>query len=138
MRRFTAPAAVLLLAACAAQPTPRAPGATLENTQWHLTELGGRQASAGSTLRLDAAEVQARGNTGCNSFFGRYELAGQHLRFGPLASTRRACVEPAKNLQEGAFLKALGETRAWRIEGNTLVLRGEAGDLARFAAQSMK
>jgi heat shock protein HslJ len=117
------------------------PGAPLENTDWKLLELGGRPVrasadAAGPDLRLDPAQKQAGGNAGCNRFFGPYELSGQSLRLGPLASTRRACLDPEMNRQEAAFLQALGDTRTWRITADTLVLAGEAGPVARFVAQS--
>jgi heat shock protein HslJ len=131
-------ATALLVAACAVPAPQHNPGVVLENTEWRLIDLGGQRALAGPSLRLDAEQIQARGSTGCNTYFGRYELAGQQLRFGPLASTRRACVDPEMNRQESAFLKALDETRAWRIAGDTLVLREDSGELARFASQSTK
>jgi heat shock protein HslJ len=40
--------------------------------------------------------------------------------------------------QENSFLTALGETRTWRVTGDTLLLSGPAGPVARFAAQSMR
>lgn len=132
-RRFLA-AAALLLSACASPPPP-APAAALENTQWRLSEIGGVKALDGAHLTLDAKDVQARGNTGCNNFFGRYELDRGELRFGPMAASRRACAEDERNRQEGAFLKALGDARTWRIAGDTLTLRGESGELARFTVQ---
>jgi heat shock protein HslJ len=118
-------------------------GATLENTDWKLLELGGQPARvAGSitdpNLLLDPAQKQARGSTGCNSFGGSYELRGSSLRFGPLVSTQRACLDPVMSAQENGFLKALGETRTWQVTGDTLVLAAEAGPVARFAAQHMK
>jgi heat shock protein HslJ len=42
------------------------------------------------------------------------------------------------NRQEGTFLKALGDARTWKVTGDTLVLSGEAGPVARFTAQYMK
>src|SRR5688572_17837186 len=100
---------------------------SLEGTTWSLVELGGQPARpAGDngtpTLRLDAAEKRASGNTGCNSFGGGYELSGESLRFGMLASTRRACVDEALNRQESAYLRALEGTRTWRITNGSLVL----------------
>lgn len=114
-------------------------GSPLEGTTWRLVELGGRPARPAGTdapnLRLDAAQKRAGGNTGCNSYGGGYELSGESLRFGALASTRRACADEALNAQEAAFLGALGDTRSWRVTGDTLVLSGESGVVARFAAQ---
>ena len=111
----------------------------LEGTDWRLVELGGRPSrpagDGAPNLRLDAPEKRAGGNTGCNSFGGSYELSGESLRFGALASTRRACVDDALNAQEAAYLRALSDTRTWRITGNTLVLSGESGVVARFTAQ---
>jgi heat shock protein HslJ len=106
---------------------------------WSLVDLGGQPArpagDAGTpSLRLDAAQKRASGNTGCNSFGGGYTLSGESLRFGALVSTRRACVDPELNRQESAFLRALNETRSWQIHDDTLVLSGEAGSVARFAA----
>jgi heat shock protein HslJ len=42
------------------------------------------------------------------------------------------------NRQESAFLQALGATRTWQVTGDTLVLSGEAGPVARFAAQYLR
>ena len=130
---------VLLLVAGCAPYGAAAGGAAvpLEGTAWRLVELGGQPArpagEAGTpTLRLD--ERRATGNTGCNSFAGPYELSGASLRSGALASTRRACVDEALNRQEAAFLRALDDTRTWRIAGGTLVLSADAGVVARFAA----
>jgi len=113
----------------------------LEGTTWRLVELGGRPARAAGddgmpTLHLDAAQKRASGNTGCNSFGGGYELSDASLRFGALASTRRACVDEALNQQETAFLRALADTRTWRIAGGTLILSGETGEVARFTARA--
>ncbi|HEX8906752.1 MAG TPA: META domain-containing protein [Longimicrobiaceae bacterium] len=115
-------------------------GHPLENTEWVLVELGGQPARAAGTnraptLRLDAAQKRAAGDAGCNTFSGGYELSGQTLRFGTLASTRRACADEELTRQEGAFLRALADTRTWRVAGNVLVLSGEAGTLARFEAR---
>ena len=113
--------------------------ATLENTYWKLLEAGGErvlvpQDAREPNLRLNSLEKQVRGYTGCNEFSGSYDQSGDSLRFRPLAATLRACTDPRINRQESAYLKALGETRTWLVTGDTLVLSGEAGPLARFAA----
>ncbi len=136
-----------LAAGCAASGVPAQRGATpgppLEHTSWTLVDLGGLPARAAQNmpvpyLELDPATAQARGSTGCNSFSRRYELRGDSLGLGPLASTRRACLDPEMNRQETAFLEALGGTRTWRVRGDTIVLAGEAGPVARFAAQDQR
>lgn len=116
---------------------PAATASGIEGSDWWLASLGGAAAHTGpdSTvpmLRLDAADARAAGNGGCNRFSGSYTLEGNALSFGPLAMTRRACVEEALNRQETAFGQALADTRSWRMAGDTLVLAGDAGDLARL------
>ena len=127
-----------------AETTPDASSATapaqaLEGTEWRLAEVGGRPArvvggAAAPSLRLDGAEDRASGNSGCNGFSGPYVLQGASLRLGPLASTRRACTDEEMNRQETALFQALESTRTWRVTGDTLVLSGDAGPVARFTA----
>lgn len=117
--------------------------ATLENTYWKLQELGGQPARVAENiaephLLLHPADQRASGSTGCNRFTGSDSLSGDSLRLGPLASTRRACLDPEMNRQERAFLEQLGGTHRWQVTEDTLVLWSEAGPVARFAAQYLR
>lgn len=117
--------------------------ATLENTYWKLVDVAGQPARVADNiaephLLLHPAQKQAGGGTGCNSFGGPYQLSGDSVRLGPLIATLRACLDPEMNRQERSFLTALGETRTWQVTGDTLTLTGEAGQLARFAAEYTK
>lgn len=109
-------------------------GATLTNTSWQLTELAG-QPGARQTLQFDTSQGRVSGNGGCNNFSGGYQWSGKSLKMGPLASTRRACVDDATSRQESAFLKALEDTRTWQVDGKVLILAGDSGPLARFTPQ---
>jgi hypothetical protein len=74
----------------------------------------------------------ASGFSGCNTFRAAYELEFSSLRFGPIASTRRACPGQAAEVEAG-FLKALQETRSWEIVDTTLSLMDGTDDvLARL------
>jgi heat shock protein HslJ len=107
----------------------------LIGTDWRLDGLasGGAVTStiAGTEATLTlAADGQATGNGGCNSYGGGFETEGTDLRFEDLHSTMMACLEPEGLMdQEAAFLAALGETRAYEIQGSTLSLFGEDGGL---------
>ena len=48
------------------------------------------------------------------------------------ATTRMACLDPQLNAQEQAFLAALTSTERHRIDGDTLVLIGRSGPVARL------
>jgi heat shock protein HslJ len=80
------------------------------------------------------AEKKATGYSGCNEFFGNYELKGEMLTFGPLGMTRRFC-EGSAGDTESAFLQALGETRSWKAEKGMLLLLDSSTVLARFRTQ---
>lgn len=144
-RRLCA-AAALATAACAAPyasvpPSPAGAAAdALRGRQWTLVELDGRAAVAGlggetPHLRLRADSARVEGSTGCNTFFGPYARgSGDALRFGPLASTRRACADAEPAAQEARFVAALEATRRHALRGDTLVLLDDAGPRLRLAA----
>jgi heat shock protein HslJ len=129
----------MLLVSCMKQATPSfgGEGAGIEGIQWYLTEVSGSPVSpmAGDKqphVLLDPEEKQATGFAGCNHFFGRYELEGSSLTFGPMGATRMACPDLETGLETSVF-EALENTRKWKIEGGDLFLL-EANDvLARFS-----
>ena len=111
---------------------------SLENTYWKLIVLGGRPRIVVDNfpepnVRLDPSQ-RLRGNSGCNSLTGSYLLSGDSLRFTQVGLTRRACVNEEMSRQEKIFVDALNATRKWKVAGDTLMLSGEPGELARFAA----
>jgi heat shock protein HslJ len=89
---------------------------------------GGRQPS----IKLDPEQKKVTGYTGCNNFFGTYDLSGSALKFGPLAATRRACPEPASTV-ETKYLEALAGVRVWKIADGWLLLQNDGVILARFS-----
>jgi heat shock protein HslJ len=107
----------------------------LAGTSWALTELNGQPpVSVGGrlTLQFAAGESRASGNGGCNQFNGAYMQNGASLRFGALASTRRACLDPAGNAQETAYLQALESTTRQTFQDGELVLYRGTQVVARF------
>ncbi len=116
---------------------------SLEGQTWLLLEVKGTKVEVPSGERrpfvhFNKAETRATGYSGCNEFFGSYELKGEALSLGPLGMTRRFCGGVAGSV-ELAFLQALGETRAWRIEKGMLLLLNDSTVLARLeAAQDVK
>ena len=98
---------------------------TLQGTSWTLVEIAG-SAPAGDarpTLVFAADGTTVSGNAGCNRFNGAVAIDGGSIDFGPLASTRMACPEPAMSV-ESAYLGALDGAATWRMEGSQLVLEG--------------
>jgi heat shock protein HslJ len=106
----------MLMVSCMKQATPPlvADAAGIEGIQWYLTEVGGSPVSPMADdkqphILLDPEEKQATGFAGCNNFFGRYELDGSSLTFGPMGATRMACPDLETGLETSVF-KALEST----------------------------
>lgn len=119
---------------------PRHSEATLENTDWELTRLGGKPAQLGAGGREVSMTVVGEGRRvqgfgGCNRFAGGYELDGKRLKFKQMAGTMMACKEGME--QEAAFLKALESTASWEIRGKHLELFDADGVLLlRFESRT--
>jgi len=137
----TAICIAMLLVSCMKQATPSfgGEGAGIEGIQWYLTEVGGSPGSpmAGDKqphMLLDPEEKQATGFGGCNHFFGRYELDGSSLTFGPMGATRMACPDLETGLETSVF-EALESTRKWKIADGALLLLDGDDVLARFSPE---
>ena len=119
--------------------------AGIEGIQWLLAEVSGNPVLplAGERrpfLKFDAVKKQATGFSGCNNFFGTYEIDGASLKFGPVGATRMACPDLETSLETEVF-KAMDQTRAWKIQGKELLFLDDSEILARFTqeiAQGLK
>jgi len=136
-RALALAALAVLVVACSsgggASSAPSEGGAAdpLTGTTWILVSIDDVAVAAGleGTLAFDAGA--ASGSSGCNTFSGTYTLSGQDLAFGPLATTRMACVDEAASAFEAAYLVALEGVTAWAVPqdvamGTELTLTGSA------------
>ncbi len=115
----------------------------LAGSAWTLisfeTSTGVIQAStvAPATLIFSVAGEQANkvsGSGGCNRYVGSYTLTGDHLRIGPLASTRMMC-DPLRMEQEDRFFQALSSAERCELSQSELLIAYTGGKL-RFASTS--
>ena len=109
----------------------------LENRNWRLVEVGSQPATSGPRgvyLQFASDSARVTGSTGCNQLTGPFMRDGSALTFGAMITTKMACVDPRLNQQEHAFLAALQATQRYEITGDTLILIGAAGPVARLAA----
>ncbi len=101
--------------------------AELIGTNWVLDSIiSGDAASstvAGSSATLLLEANALSGSDGCNSFNGGYEIDGDTLRPGALASTTRGCLGDISN-QADAVGAVLFSQPAISIEGDRLTLTG--------------
>jgi heat shock protein HslJ len=106
----------------------------LENADWVLASyltLGGVMAEPlpGTNTTARFQEGQVNGNAGCNNYFGDYEVDGNILSVGPLASTEMFCGNPQGVMdQEYAYLAALGNAAFFEIDGEQLEIADSDGE----------
>jgi copper homeostasis protein (lipoprotein) len=103
---------------------------------WKLVRLNGKQVEAGSRepfIRFTAKDSQVNGNSGCNSFNGKYELSeGNRIKFSPFAMTKMACMD--SNVEE-EFMQVIGKTTSYSMTSDELIFQDEyETTLAKFEA----
>ena len=74
-------------------------------------------------------QFRARGFGGCNTFSATaYPLREQRFAVGPIALTKKACDKGAMAVEQ-QFLVALRTSAQWDIDGSSLVIRTQNGEL---------
>lgn len=126
-------ALLLALAGCGTRSATVETGLT--GTAWVLEDLSGAGVveRGRATLEFDEAG-RASGRGSCNRYSGPVTLTGDRISFGPLISTKMACVEEALTAQETRFLAALEAAERYAVEGSELriYVRGSTAPL-RFS-----
>ena len=93
--------------------------------------------AAGSTPTLEFVDTRVSGNAGCNTFSGAYELSGHDgIEIGPLATTQRACADPAVATQEQQYTAALELATTYRVTGDQMTLFRPGGTIAATFTRS--
>ncbi|HEU5472404.1 MAG TPA: META domain-containing protein [Actinophytocola sp.] len=101
------------------------PGLPLEGTHWQVdTLMSGDIATStpsGATATLEFKDGTLNLNTGCNTGSGSYQLLGDKIRFGPIATTKMAC-EPELMALETAIVTVLDGIVDHTIDADVLTL----------------
>ncbi len=126
MKRSIALLALLALSACAI--TSREATTELPGTSWALVDLDGAEPVGETPPSITFNDDgSVTGTTGCNTFNGEVTIEGSELTFGPMATTRMACLDEGASLQEHAFLTALEGVTGYTVDDEgRLVLEGDA------------
>jgi heat shock protein HslJ len=111
---------------------PMAP-ASLNGVTWRITGYNNGQGGVVSVVEgtlltaIFGDDGTVSGDTGCNMYRGAYAVAGSAVTFGPLITTRRACLSDAASAQEQAFLAAISASSAYQLVGDRLTLQDATG-----------
>lgn len=115
------------LGACAAPAPPSAPE-PLWGSEWRLQSIAGQVALPQPAATLVFPQPgQAVGHGSCNRFSGAVEIDRDRLTFGPLMSTKMACLGGASE-QESRYLGALQKAQRYEVQGDTLLIHAQGMD----------
>jgi len=104
---------------------------------WRLAELFEKPVNSApdqfreAHLIIHKRDNRINGNSGCNNFFGTYELFETNsIKFSQIGSTKMACPDMQP---EYLFFKALGLVNSYTLIGDTLVFHDSATNtVAKF------
>ena len=116
----------------------------LTSAPWKLNLLDDGEGKVISTIAgteitlVFAEDGNLTGSSGCNTYNSSYEINGDKITIGPIASTMMACTEPDMIMdQEFAYLQMLETITNYQIKGNELELVNAAkGSRLNYTARS--
>ncbi|MEU7552917.1 META domain-containing protein [Streptomyces sp. NPDC044571] len=113
---------------------PRTPDAPLTATEWTVESLiSGESVSslpaeaAGQAGFSLAADGTASGRLGCNRFSAPAGVDGPKVTFGPLTTTRMACLGPAGEVERELTGLFGSGPLTWKVQARTLTLTAPDG-----------
>jgi len=112
-------------------PQPGAQGKVFPlGSSWIAVSLNGKPFTGAErpSFKLDD-QMRATGFAGCNNYSTTaYPLREQGLAVAPFALTKRSCDKAAQAVEQ-AFLMALRTSGKWDIQGRTLIIKSQTGEL---------
>ena len=119
--------------------TSSSDSAALESKTWVLISYGveGRLETvlkgAEITVMFIPDEDEIRGSSGCNHYFGDYEITGSELTVSNLAFTEMACLTPEGVMeQEQLFLSMLTAAESFQVQGKQLIILSANDQVLKF------
>jgi heat shock protein HslJ len=108
----------------------------LDDTSWVLIAYRGEDLIKGSTITAIFKDGEVRGTSGCNSYFGSYEINGDNITFTQVGATLMACLDPEGIMdQEATFHSMLTEAESFQVVNEQLVILSSNGEELNFIAQ---
>ena len=101
---------------------------------WHLVSFGSPSspspAAAGISTQLTFdSNGTMDANMGCNAISGDYTLSNGSISFGPVISTMMACMDNGSDKQERALVSAFNNSVNYQIDGDTLTITTQDGQI---------
>ncbi len=122
-----------------AAPTATDAASGLEGAPWLAEAIVDASGSltptiAGTTISATFADGSVTGSAGCNDYVTTFEATGDSIKFGPVVTTRKMCVEPNGVMeQETAYARSLESAAAYAIvDGKLGLLDADGATLVRY------
>ena len=81
--------------------------------------------------------LRGAGHAGCNGWSATVILRDDQIDFTNIATTRKFCGKPVMTAEE-AFVTSLKSARRWRLDGERLIVEGDAARLLMRADPASK
>jgi heat shock protein HslJ len=110
----------------------------LEAATWRLDSYGDPESPSAvpdgiaATAKFEADQGQIAGKAGCNGYSGDYEVDGNSITIGPVATTLMMC-EPEVMEVEVAFVAALEAAETFSADEGALEIQYGDGSVLRFS-----
>lgn len=122
---------VALLAVVAA-PAMAAPAKFPMNQSYKAISISGfdvQNKGLSMTVSADSGgELRGVGSAGCNSWNAAVILRDDQIDFANIVTTKKMCGKPVM-AAENAFLTSLRSAKRWHVDGDKLVIEGDAARL---------
>jgi META domain-containing protein len=83
----------------------------------------------GLTVSRDLnGDLRGSGNAGCNGWNATVLLRDDQIDFTNIVTTKKMCGKPQMTAED-AFLTSLRSAKRWRVEGDKLIIEGDAARL---------
>lgn len=110
------------------------PGDLLDGDTWQVTSIAGEPVPEDIAVNIAFLDDdRVAGSAGCNRMMGHYELTGEGLSFGRLATTMMACPEPRMAVEQ-RFIKTMEKVIRFELSQTGELLLVTA-DQAQIRAQ---
>jgi heat shock protein HslJ len=80
------------------------------------------------TLTRDGSDLRGAGNAGCNNWTAMAILRDDQIDFTNIITTKKMCGKPEMKAED-AFLTSLRSAKRWHVDGDKLIIEGDAARL---------
>ena len=122
----------ILLLTGLAQPVAAQPGFPVDKSYKAISISGFDVQNKGLSLtvskRPSGSDLRGAGNAGCNNWSGSVILRDDQIDFTDIVTTKKMCGKPTMTAED-AFLISLRSAKRWHVDGDKLIIEGDAARL---------